>query len=345
MFATFFRRDGSGTGKVTGGLFPQEQFSSLAGASHNLMDQASKGLRGLLQTYLEAQQMRRAFRYGVFALLILGCRPTAFAQGFENPLKDPHRKTSVDFEVDLNVPPETLTKIVEGVANDTVIRGTYVYRKDAELDDAQMEKASDAFKGTPPAGKVFYKVKRGVLSPAGFPGSSDMGVVTVRYIVQTISPQRSRLKIDAVFVRSAPRDYFFSGGDVESAEYAEIMLQAKAREEAEHPKPRAPKPGSVADTVGLQNTLEQEEDRLSEVKAAESKLEDRVKKLQFDTMGRVKSAAVPLKALAYDHSTTILTLKKGDNVTVLVTTKYWYRIRTEKGDEGWIYYAFLEPLS
>jgi len=54
---------------------------------------------------------------------------------------------------------------------------------------------------------------------------------------------------------------------------------------------------------------------------------------------------VPLKASPYDHSTTVLSLEKGLTVTVLTTTKYWYRVRTTKGDEGWIYYAFLEPLS
>jgi len=82
-----------------------------------------------------------------------------------------------------------------------------------------------------------------------------------------------------------------------------------------------------------------------DAKATEQKLQDRVKKLQFDTMGLVKSTGVPLKASPYDHSSTILTLEKGASVTVLTTTKYWYRIRTAKGDQGWIYYVFLVPLS
>jgi hypothetical protein len=301
--------------------------------------------RRRIEIYRRAQWAWRACRWCVLACLICSFAPPAFPQALQNPIKDPHRKTSVGFEVDLNVSPETLAKVVDGVANDRIIRGTYVYKKDEYLDDAETVKSSDAFRGTPPAGKVFYKVKRGVLSPAGFPGSADMGVVTVRYVVQTISPQRARLKIDAVFVRNAPKDSFYSGGDVESAEYAEIMLQVKALEEAAHPKPRARTLAGVADTAGLQNTLQLEQERLAEAKAAEAKFQDRVKKLEFDTMGRVKSAGVPLKASAYDHSSTILKLQKGESVTVLTTTKYWYRIRTEKGDEGWIYYAFLEPLS
>jgi Bacterial SH3 domain len=278
-------------------------------------------------------------------VLAFGLSQAAYAQAIQNPLKNPHRKTSVGFEVDLNIPPDALTKIVEGVANDGVIRGAHEYAKDDDLDGAHLAKASSAFPGTPPAGKIFYKEKRDVLSPAGFPASSDMGIVTIRYVVETVSPQRSRLKIDAVFVRNAPKDSFYSGGDVESAEYSEIILQVKALDEAKHPKPRPRTTASVADLAGLQNTLQQEEDRLQEAKAQEAKLEDRVKKLQFDTMGRVKSSGVPLKAAAYDHSSTILTLDKGESVTVLTTTKYWYRIRTAKGDEGWIYYAFLEPMT
>lgn len=310
-----------------------------------LSDQGVNGLLRRMGLYRGMKLVPRLCRCCVVVCLTLGFSLSAFSQALENPLKDPHRKTSVDFEVELNVSPETLTKVVESVANDTVIRGAYVYRKESELDDAESAKSSNAFPGTPPTGKVFYKVKRGVLSPAGFPASSDMGVVTVRYVVQAVSPQRSKLKIDAVFVRNAPRDAFYSGGDVESAEYAEIMLQVKALEEAAHPKPRPLTAAGVADTAGLKNTLQQEQERLAESKGEEAKLQDRIKKLEFDTMGRVKSAGVPLKASAYDHSSTILTLQKSENVTVLTTTKYWYRIRTEKGDEGWIYYAFLEPLT
>jgi Bacterial SH3 domain len=301
--------------------------------------------RRRIDIYRRAQWTWRACRWCVLACLICNYAPPAFPQALQNPIKDPHRKTSVGFEVDLNVSPETLAKVVEGVANDTVIRGTHVYSKESEIDEAESAKSSSAFPGTPPTGKVFYKVKSGVLAPEGFPGSGDMGVVAIRYVVQTISPQRARLKIDAVFVRNAPKDAFYSGGDVESAEYAEIMIQVRALEEAAHPKPRARTVASVADTAGLQNTLQLEQERLAESKAAEAKFQDRVKKLEFDTMGRVKSAGVPLKASAYDHSSTILKLQKGESVTVLTTTKYWYRIRTEKGDEGWIYYAFLEPLS
>jgi len=183
------------------------------------------------------------------------------------------------------------------------------------------------------------------MSPAHFPGDSDVGTITVRYIVETISPERARLRIDAVFIEDAERTKCPSDGSVETAEYSEIMIQLKALEKPtladRHPAHASPAQSSA----GLQNTLAEEETRLADARATEQKLQDRVKKLQFDTMGRVKSAGVPLKASPYDHSTSVLTLDKGAQVTVLTTTKYWYRIRTAKGDEGWIYYVFLDPLS
>jgi len=259
---------------------------------------------------------------------------------------DPHKKTTIGFSVDLNTPPDTVLQIVRGVASDSIIRGTSMYAKEIDLEDADFAKASTVLPAAPGPGQVFYKVKSKVLSPEHFPASSDMGTVTVRYVVEAMNPQRTHLAIDAVFVTDAGHHLYASDGSVETAEYAEIITQIKA---LDAPKVRHHNPQTVAnpddETVGLRNTLVDEQSRLADSKAVEKKLQDRIKQLQFNTQGRIRSQAVPLKASPYDHSTTVLSLEKGLTVTVLTTTKYWYRVRTAKGDEGWIYYAFLEPLS
>jgi SH3-like domain-containing protein len=54
--------------------------------------------------------------------------------------------------------------------------------------------------------------------------------------------------------------------------------------------------------------------------------------------------AVPLKSYPYTSASTLLTLEKEERVTVLTSSRYWYRVRTPKGEEGWIYYMFLEAL-
>jgi hypothetical protein len=235
---------------------------------------------------------------------------------------------------------------VKGVASDSIIRGTAMYSKAIDIEDADFAKSSTVLPAPPGSGQVFYKVKSKVLSPEHFPASSDIGTVTVRYVVETVNPQRTHLAIDAVFVTDAGHYLYASDGSVETAEYAEIITQIKA---LEAPKVRHHNPQTVAnpgqETLGLQSTLNDEQSRLAESRAAEKKLQERVRQLEFNTQGRIRGQAVPLKASPYDHSTTVLSLEKGLTVTVLTTTKYWYRVRTAKGDEGWIYYAFLEPLS
>jgi hypothetical protein len=258
---------------------------------------------------------------------------------------DPRRKTSVGFFVDLQVAPDKLVSVVQKVANDTVIRGTHIYAKDAAINDAEAATSSNAFADPPRSGRVFYKVKTEALSPANFPGSSDMGTITVRYVIESISSERARLRIDAVFIGDGLRTRYFSNGSVETAENGEILTQMKALDAPVHASHQVPQTKAADQgTAGLQNTLAEELARLAEAKASEQALQERVKQLEFNTQGRVKSTGVPLKTSPYDHSSTILTLDKGEIVTVLTTTKYWYRIRTPKAEEGWIYFVYLLPL-
>lgn len=259
---------------------------------------------------------------------------------------DPHRKKTVGFSIDLTSSPDIVTRIVTGVANDSIIRGTFMYAKEKDIDQADFEKTSEALPYAGGPGQVFYKVKTKAISPAHFPAATDIGTITVRYVVVAVDPQRARLDIDAVFITDAGHRLYASDGSIESAEFAEILTQLRALESPKV-RHRAPETNAIAgpDTAGLQNTLLDEQSRLADAKAGEAKLQQRIKQLQFNTEGRVRSRAVPLKASPYDHASTVLTLDKGLMVTVLTTTKYWYRVRTSKGDEGWIYYAFLEPLS
>jgi len=297
-----------------------------------LPDTMSSGLSFLIRS--------RQLSFGLALVFVLAS--AAPAQLFH----DPRRKTSVGFSIDLKIAPDKLVSIVERVANDTIIRGTYVYVKETAIYDADTAASSDAFTDLPSSGgRVFYKIKTKTLSPANFPGSKDVGTVAVRYVIESISSERARLRIDAVFMVDGLRTRYFSDGSVETVEYAEILTQVRALEPPVHASHQAPQTrGADEATVGLQNTLVEEQARLAETKATEEKLQEQLKQLKFNTQGRVKSTGVPLKTSPYDHSSTILTLDKGEIVTVLTTTKYWYRIRTPKAEEGWIYFVYLVPL-
>ena len=164
--------------------------------------------------YVRAVHRLTIFRVASLFLLFSLVAFSASAQIYH----DPHRKTTVGFSVDLNTPPDTVLQIVKGVASDTIIRGTSMYAKEIDLEDADFAKASATLPAPPGSGQVFYKVKSKVLSPEHFPASSDMGTVTVRYMVEAVNPQRTHLAIDAVFVTDAGHHLYASDGSVETAE-------------------------------------------------------------------------------------------------------------------------------
>jgi hypothetical protein len=265
--------------------------------------------------------------------------PAAAAQIYH----DPRRKTTVGFEVELKAPAANIAEIVRRVASDGYIRGTKMYAKKQDIEDAEFTTSSKAFTDIVPNAQVFYKIRTKALSPANFPGSNDMGTVTVRYIVEAINPNLTRLRIDAVFISDALRVRCPSDGSIESAEYAEIFNQFR---ELSEPKTAFGHSSTVttADTAGLQQTLAEEQARVDAARSSVTHLEQQVKQLQFNTMGRVKSPGVPLKASPYNRASTILVLPKAEVLTVVATTQYWYRVRRKEGEEGWIYYVFMEPL-
>jgi hypothetical protein len=283
----------------------------------------------------------------IFAVALVLSAPAA-AQIFQGTFHDPRKKDSVGFSVDLENSMDEVTAIVKKVASDTTIRGTKISTKDhaMELDDAQFASSSSVFGTVAAPSRAFYKVSSNAIAPIHFPGSNGSGTVVVRYVVRPVAAQRTRLLIDAVFFEESLHARYFSDGNVEAAEYGEILTLLNAHG---NPRSRGDQPVQVAateaDTSGLQNTLADLQSRLAETNATERELEKQIEKLRFNTEGQVKTDGVPLKALPYNHSSTILTLQKGQDVTVLTTSKYWYRIRTPKGEEGWIYYEFLGPVS
>lgn len=274
-------------------------------------------------------------------LAVLWLAPPTPAQFYH----DPRRKVPIGFSVDLPVPASKLADAVGRVVSSGSIEGTHIYKGDPDIEDAEAEKTSKAFQDNPGAGQVFYKIRTKALSPDHFPGSNDMGTVTVRYIVTPVNDQRSRLRIDAVFVEDAERVHCYSDGAVEMAEYASIMDQVRGAMPASRLNLTPAEVNTADKSAGLQYDLTQEQGMLSDARAADAKLEKQLKQLEFDTQGQIKAAGIPLKTQPYNHASTILPLKKGQVVTVLSTSKYWYRVRTQTGEEGWIYYLFLEPVS
>jgi len=287
------------------------------------------------------------WRLPVILACLLAFSTLAAAQIFEGTFHDPRKKDSVGFSVDLENSADEVLAIVKRVADDQTIHGSRISTKDQgmQIDGAEFATSSKVFGAVPSPSQAFYKVRTDAIAPVHFPGSNGSGTVIVRYVVHPVAPQRTRLLIDAVFFEESLHARYFSDGSVEAAEYGEILVQLNALAAAKTPGSHSALPAVEADSTGLQNTLADLQAQLADKKAAAEESEKHLQKLRFNTQGQIRTEGVPLKILPYNHSSTILTLEKGADVTVLATSKYWYRIRTPKGEEGWIYYEFLGPLS
>jgi Bacterial SH3 domain len=285
---------------------------------------------------------------------------------------------AASFSIDLDKPFTEVVNAVGEVARSGSIKGTFEYKGDEQLNDAQFAEKSQLFPAWTDRGKVFFKVRTKALSPAHFLNSNDVGTVAVRYVVQERGPSSTRLFIDAVFIENARHHGHPSDGYVETCEFGEIGKRLKDREQLQKQvaadqqfspgqesssrsdagqaearqvgaKPDVPqaeaKRAEVVDLakVGeLQRAIGEQKSLLASESANLDKLEAQARQLRASEFVRVKSERAELKALPYGHARVVEALKKGQEVTVLAKSTYWYQVRSEDGKEGWISHTLLE---
>jgi hypothetical protein len=282
-----------------------------------------------------------------------------------------HETGAASFSIDLDKPFAEVEAAVSEVAHTASIKGTFEYRGEEELTGAQFEEKSRVFPPWTAPGKVFYKVRTKALSPTHFLNSNDVGTVAVRYVVQEKGPNSTRLFIDAVFVENARHHDHPSDGYVETCEFGEIGRRLKerdqlvaagqqtspAQESSSRPDSRqgivAPAPVAKSEppaaaevdsakTGDLQRAINEQKSLLAADYAGLEKLETQARQLRSSEFVRVKTDRAELKALPYAHARVVEALKKGQEVTVLAKSTYWYQVRSEDGQEGWIAHSFLE---
>jgi hypothetical protein len=129
------------------------------------------------------------------------------------------------FAIDVKGSEDDVVKAVQSVTEDQVIHGTWVYARETTLTDASAETSSSFYGPWQGPGHAFYKVRPGALSPKHFKDSTDIGTITVRYVVQAVSPNRTHIQIDAAFVEDATHKVHVSDSSVETSEFAEINIR------------------------------------------------------------------------------------------------------------------------
>ena len=180
---------------------------------------------------------------------------------------DDKAKESPGHVIELSAKESEVLPIVTEVAADSIVRGTYVYERDKTLTGAMPAKTSSVFGEWQGPGKVFYKVLAGALAPRHFQDSADIGTITVRYVVQSVSEDRTRVRIDAIFIEDGRRKAHLSDGTVETSESKAIQdklqeIQLAQQKAAEELKSRQEEAAAQASALRERQDQQEEAARL-----------------------------------------------------------------------------------
>ena len=267
-------------------------------------------------------------------------------------------KAAPSFTIDVDKPYAQVVPVVEDVARGGVIRGTFEYAGDEQLEGAKFTENSRLFPAWTSGGKVFFKYRERTLAPKHFVESNDVGTVAVRYVVQEIGTNSTRLTIDAVFVENGGHHGHPSDGYVETCEFAEIGKRLKESDQRDTlrasgndfspARESSSRDDSTTEVSGmgkagdLQRTIADQRAQLASETAALQQLEAQSRQARTSEFVRVSVERAELKTSPYAHARSIEALKQGQEVTVLAKSTYWYRVRAEDGQEGWLSHAAVE---
>jgi hypothetical protein len=250
------------------------------------------------------------------------------------------------FNFDFDAAESDVVEVVQSVAEDSVVRGTYVYENDKILTGATPAETSTYFGRWTGPGHVFYKVFKGAIAPRHFNTSGDIGTITVRYVVEPRGDSRTHLQIDAVFVENGRYKGDTSDGTVESSEFKEIQdrlrqVQITDQETAALIRKRQDEDNRRA------ASLRQSQEATARLETAETDLKSldlRLRELQHDVEVRVKSDSTELKSAPFHAATKLQDLSAGAQVVVLIVTPAWYGVETLDGRRGWLKRDQVEAL-
>jgi hypothetical protein len=241
---------------------------------------------------------------------------------------------------------EEVRQAVIDAAHDQIIHGTLVFDKEPILTGAEVEDSTPLFEPWEGPGEVFYKVRKDAIAPRHFLDSADKGTIAVRYAIIPVNAERTRVRIDAVYVESAHRVVHPSDGTVEKSEMKEIKDRIESTQEAAQEAADAKRRKASAELVyqTYQRQQRDESSQLSRAQDAEKFLEEQVRTVRHEVERRVKAPGTELKAAPYRAAANLKTLPASLEVLVLIITQHWLGVETPEGQRGWIPEENLEQL-
>jgi hypothetical protein len=233
----------------------------------------------------------------------------------------------------------------EQLLEDT-IHGTYIYEKERTLKGAKQVPSTPIFEPWKGEGQAFYKVRTDAIAPRHFLDTADQGTIAVRYIVTSVNENRTRLRIDAVFVENSRRTVHPSDGTVEAAEFKVFQERLQSiqldEQEALDTKRRRDSVELARHTLALQH--EDESTRLSAAESSNQDLEQHVHSLRQQLERRIKAPGADLKSAPFRSAANVASLSAYADVVIVIVTPRWFGVETPDGQRGWLPVDQLESL-
>jgi hypothetical protein len=241
---------------------------------------------------------------------------------------------------------EDLLQALHDVLGDQTIHGTQIYDKQPVLMGATEVKTTPFFDSWPANGTIFYKIRKDAIAPRHFLESADQGTIAVRYIVTSITSERVRLHIDAVYVENTHRAVHISDGTVETSEIKVIEDRLHAIQSEEQEAADASRRRESAELVRETQVREREDETklLSDARSSTEGLQQKIVSLRHDVERRVKPPGAKLRSAPFASSATAATLSAYAEVVIVIVTPYWFGVETSDGQRGWMRVDELESL-
>jgi len=243
-------------------------------------------------------------------------------------------------------PLDEVRQAVLAVVHDQIIHGTLVFDKTPILNGAEFVESTPLFDPWTGPGEVFYKIRKDAIAPRHFIASADQGSIAVRYVIIPVDTNRSRVRVDAIYVENSHKVVHASDGSVEKSELNQIKEQLEAQQEAAMQAADARRRELSAELV-RQSFVRQQADetsRLSTAQANEKELQQKVTALHRELERQVKAPGAELKAAPFRSAATVRQMPAKASVLVLIVTPHWLGIETPDGQHGWLPVEQLEEL-
>ncbi len=243
-------------------------------------------------------------------------------------------------------PVSDVRQAVVSVQKDHIVHGTLVFDKEPVLTGAEAVDSTPLFEPWSGPGEVFYKIRAEAISPRHFLDTRDRGTIGVRYVIIPLTQDRTRVKVDAVYVESAHKTMHPSDGTVEKSEINEIKDALDSLQQAAMDAADARRRAMSTELVRQSYTRQREEEsnRLSTAQTSEKAMEQDIVSLRHELERRVKAPGADLKGAPFQSAAILKTLPAHAEVVVLIVTPHWLGIETPEGQRGWLPVEQLEPL-